>query len=221
MSSHYGSSTLLGVTQRFSSLIKEPINAITHGFGAIMALVFTVFLAWRSSGHWAFLVFGVSMIVLYTASTLHHGVRSSARIEEGLRRFDHAAIYALIAGTYTPMLWLALSGEARVWWLVGIWSIALFGIVMKAVTRPPEWFSLTLYVLMGWLSVFLLPTLVSSLPALALAFLIAGGLSYSVGVPFYALGARVLRRGWWTAHEIWHLFVLAGSIAHFAMVMSL
>jgi hemolysin III len=211
--------------QRFSYAIKEPINAITHGLGVVMALVFTMFLIWRSSGHWAFLVFGLSMIVLYTASTLHHGVRSSSRVEEGLRRFDHGAIYALIAGTYTPMLWFTLSGEARVGWLVGIWGIALFGIVMKAVTKPPEWFSLTLYVLMGWLSVFLLPTLVSNLPVTALIFLIIGGLSYTVGVPFYALGARVLRRGWWTAHEIWHIFVLMGSAAHCimscAMAMSL
>ncbi len=202
-------------------MIKEPINAITHGFGAVMALVFTVVLAWRSSGHWAVLVFGLSMIVLYTASTLHHGVRASARVEEGLRRFDHSAIFALIAGTYTPILWFALDGQARAWWLLAIWSIALFGMVMKALTRPPEWFSLTLYMLMGWIAVFLLPTFASSLPTWAIVFMVSGGVFYTLGVPFYALGARVLRRGWWTAHEIWHIFVLAGSAAHFAMAMSL
>ncbi len=201
--------------------LREPINAITHGIGAVMALVFTVLMVLLSGGQWVFAVFGTSMVICYTASTLHHGVRSSATIEEHLRRFDHSAIYLLIAGTYTPILWNVLEGQARVYWLLGVWSMAIFGIVLKTFSKPPEWLSLLIYVGMGWLAVLLLPQFILRLPMSALIALVIGGLCYTLGVPFYALGTRVLKTGLWTSHEIWHLFVLAGSVSHFVMAINL
>lgn len=203
------------------SILREPINTITHGIGAVMAVVFTLFMLVFSSGQWVYLVFGLTMIACYTASTLHHGVRSSERVEEWLRRLDHCAIYLLIAGTYTPVLWVVLEGQTRLVWLLGVWGVALFGVLLKALTRPPEWFSLLIYVGMGWVAVLLLPKFISGLPLAALIALAIGGLCYTVGVPFYALGKKVLRNGWWTSHEIWHLFVLAGSVSHFVMALNL
>ncbi len=203
------------------SLMREPINTITHGIGAVMALVFTILMVVLSGGQWVFGVFGISMVICYTASTLHHGVRSSATIEEGLRRFDHSAIYLLIAGTYTPILWNVLEGQARLYWLLGVWGMAGLGIVLKTFSRPPEWLSLSIYVGMGWLAVLLLPKFISGLSLAALVALVIGGLCYTFGVPFYALGTRVLKKGLWTSHEIWHLFVLAGSISHFVMAINL
>jgi hemolysin III len=203
------------------SPIREPINTITHGIGAIMAVVFTILMLVLSGGQWIYLVFGLSMIICYTASTLHHGVCSSQKIEEGLRRFDHSAIYLLIAGTYTPVLWHVLEGNARLYWLLGVWGVAAFGVAMKTLSKPPEWFSLTIYLSMSWFAIILLPKFISGLPIAALIALVVGGLCYTLGVPFYALGRRVLKKGLWTSHEIWHLFVLAGSVSHFVMAINL
>jgi hemolysin III len=203
------------------SFLREPINTVTHGIGAVMALIFTITMLLVSGGEWVYLIFGLSMMICYTASTLHHGVRSSAKIEEWLRRFDHSAIYLLIAGTYTPVLWHVLEGEARMYWLLGVWGVAAFGVLMKSLTRPPEWFSLLIYLGMSWFAIILLPKFISGLPLSALIALVIGGLCYTLGVPFYALGRRVLRKGLWTSHEIWHLFVLAGSVSHFIMAINL
>jgi hemolysin III len=196
------------------SFMREPINTITHGLGAVMALIFTILMLIFNGGHWIFAVFGISMIVCYTASTLHHGVRSSPKIEEGLRRFDHSAIYLLIAGTYTPVLWNVLEGQARLYWL-------LFGILLKSLSRPPEWLSLSIYIGMSWFAIILLPKFIQGLPLAAFIALVIGGLCYTLGVPFYALGKKVLKKGLWTSHEIWHLFVLAGSVSHFVMAINL
>jgi hemolysin III len=203
------------------SLLREPINTITHGLGTVMALIFTTVMVLLSDGHWIFAVFGISMIMCYTASTLHHGVRSSASIEEGLRRFDHSAIYLLIAGTYTPVLWNVLEGQDRLYWLIGVWSVAIFGIILKTFSRPPEWLSLSIYIGMSWFAIILLPKFISGLPLAAFIALLIGGLCYTLGVPFYALGTKVLKKGLWTSHEIWHLFVLAGSVSHFVMAINL
>ncbi|MFN3266973.1 MAG: PAQR family membrane homeostasis protein TrhA [Deinococcales bacterium] len=200
--------------------LREPINTITHGTGAILALIFTGLL-FVLTRHWAFWVFGLSMVVCYTASTLHHGVRSSATVEEWLRRLDHSAIYLLIAGTYTPVLWTVLEGQERLWWLVGVWGVALFGVGLKTFTKPPEWLSLVIYLGMGWVAVLLVPQMLRGLPTAALVALVIGGVCYTCGVPFYALGRRVLHRGLWTSHEIWHIFVLAGSASHMVMALNL
>jgi hemolysin III len=211
---------LYSTTAFMDKHLREPINTITHGTGALLALVFAFALLFLSR-EWVLWVFGASMVVCYTASALHHGVRSSARTEEWLRRFDHSAIYLLIAGTYTPVLWTILEGQTRLLWLVGVWGVALLGVGLKTLTKPPEWFSLLIYVGMGWVAVLLLPQMLGELPTAAFVALAVGGLFYTCGVPFYALGKKVLRRGLWTTHEIWHIFVLAGSASHVVMAFNL
>ncbi len=184
-----------------------------------MASIFTLVLAYKTNLHWAFIVFGSSMMLVYLASALHHGVKGSLKLEEALRRFDHAAIYVLIAGSYTPVVWLALEQGWRNIVLLVIWAVALIGVLIKSLTLPPEWLSITFYVLMGWFGVFLLPQVISRFPITALVFMVLGGLMYTFGVPFYA--SRKPKTGLVGAHEIWHGFVLAGSISHFVMMMNL
>jgi hemolysin III len=202
---------------------REPINTITHSLGVPMAVAFTIILIWLAARSnltwWPFAVFGASMLLVYAASSLYHGLHVPARVLEGLRRFDHSAIFISIAGTYTPVAWLCLPEPWRTGTLVVVWGYALLGVILKSTWRMPEWFSVMLYLLMGWLAVGLLPQLVQVMPTGSLTALVIGGLCYSVGVIFYA--SRRLRLGSWGHHELWHLFVLGGSISHFAMVAQL
>lgn len=184
-----------------------------------MASIFTLILAWKTGLHWAFLVFGSSMMLVYLASALHHGVKGTAKLEEGLRRFDHAAIYVLIAGTYTPIVWTGLEQPWRDTVLIAIWGLSLCGVLIKSLTLPPEWLSVTFYVLMGWFGVVLLPQFLSRFPITAIIAMVIGGLMYTFGVPFYA--SQKPKKGLVGAHEIWHGFVIAGSISHFVMMMNL
>ena len=203
----------------FLKSLREPINALTHGAGFFMAFAFTLVLAWKTHLHWAFIVFGSSMMLVYLASALHHGIKGSKKLEEGLRRFDHAAIYVMIAGSYTPIVWMALAQPWREIVLLAIWAVALVGVLMKSLTLPPEWLSISFYVLMGWFGVFLLPQVIQRFPIPAIVFMVLGGLMYTFGVPFYA--SQKPKKGLVGAHEIWHGFVLAGSISHFVMMMNL
>lgn len=190
-----------------------------------MALIFTLVLvavAVRAGvPWWPFAIFGASTMLVYTASSLYHGLHVSARTLEGLRRFDHSAIFVSIAGTFTLVAWAGLPDPLRTVMLVIVWGYALVGVLLKSFVHLPEWLSITLYVLMGWLSFPLLPQFLSHLPGAAIAALVAGGLSYTIGVIFYA--SRRQRAWLWGfgPHEVWHLFVLGGSISHFVMALKL
>jgi hemolysin III len=207
--------------------IREPINSITHGAGAILAFVFTVVLsvlAARANRNWpVFMIFGLSMVLAFAASALYHGLRVSPRAEFRLKQFDHSAIYVLIAGTYTPVVWTSLPEPWRTITLAGIWTVAILGVCIKAFSfeRLPEWLSLALYVTMGWFALVLLPQLMHNLPASALVALVVGGIMYTLGVPFFAWRNKKPWLAGFGSHEVWHLFVLAGSIAHSVMVMQL
>ena len=204
---------------------REPVNAITHGLGVPMAVIFTlvmVIFAVRSGVvWWPFAIFGASMTLVYTASSLYHGLNVTARTLEGLRRFDHSAIFVMIAGTFTPVAWAGLPDPLRTIMLVVVWGYALVGVLLKSFVHLPEWLSITLYVLMGWFAAPLLPQFLASLPAPAIAALVVGGVSYTIGVVFYASKRRHAWLWGFGPHEVWHLFVLGGSIAHFVMVLKL
>jgi hemolysin III len=207
--------------------IREPINTITHGAGAILAFVFTVvlsILAARASLNWpVFMIFGLSMVLAFAASALYHGLRVSPRAEFRLKQFDHSAIYVLIAGTYTPVVWTSLPEPWRTVTLAGVWTVAVLGVCIKSFgfERLPEWLSLALYVTMGWFAVVLLPQFMHNLPASALLALVTGGVLYTLGVPFFAWRNKQPWLAGFGSHEVWHLFVLAGSIAHSVMVVQL
>jgi hemolysin III len=198
---------------------EELANAVTHGAGLVLSLaglVILLVLAAVHGGAWRVVscaIYGATLVCLYAASTLYHGI-PSPRLKRALKIFDHSAIYLLIAGTYTPFLLVNLRGGWG-WSLFGVvWGLALAGIFLKF------WFvdhfqilSTTIYLLMGWLAVIAVRPLLVMVPAVGLAWLLAGGLLYTAGVVFYAW-KRIPYN-----HVIWHVFVMAGSTCHYFAVL--
>jgi len=197
----------------------ERFNSITHLVGAVLALVgVTVMVTFAGmkgevTRVLILTVYGVTLFLLYLFSTLYHSLRGRAK--RVFQVLDHHAIYLLIAGTYTPFTLLALDG-ATGWWLFGaVWTLAVVGIVQDSIPRKGgRLLSLLIYLGMGWLVLFALGPLIAALPAAAFWWLAAGGVFYTVGVIFYLLDERY---PW--SHGVWHLFVLAGSISHYFVIL--
>lgn len=202
--------------------LREPVNSLTHLAGAAFAVVVTVLLIVFSGGGAlsvvAFALFGVSSIVLFTASTLLHAVHAGPKGAQRLRRLDHAAIFVLIAGTYTPITLVAMQPTYATWgWvLFGVaWGVAFAGVVFKMLwIGAPRWLSTGLYLAMGWLVVVAIVPVARSLGAASMTWLGIGGAFYTVGAIIYATKRPNLAPGVFGFHELWHLFVLAGWAAH-------
>ncbi|ADV66929.1 PAQR family membrane homeostasis protein TrhA [Deinococcus maricopensis] len=212
--------------KRLYAALREPVNSLTHWAGVPLGAAFlAVLLAWAHARHlplWPFVVFGLSFIALYASSATYHSLRVSERALLWLRKLDHSAIFLLIAGSYTPIAYFGLHGDWRwrVLWLV--WGIALAGITLKLVTmRLPRWVSTALYLGMGWIALAFVPQLARNLPVGAMVWLGIGGLLYTVGAVIYGTKRWNPRPGVFGFHEIWHLFVLGGSTAHFVMMLNL
>jgi hemolysin III len=205
--------------RRKLSTAEEVVNSITHGIGALLSIAGLVILIVAAAIHgdaWhmvSFTIFGVSMVLLYTSSTLYHSF-SAEKLKNLFARFDHAAIFMLIAGTYTPFLLTTIRGPLG-WTFFGIiWAVAITGIVIRSIhLHKYRRLMVAIYLVMGWMFVFIINSMIRNLSSLSLLFLLLGGLSYTVGVFFYAW--RKLPFG----HGIWHLFVLGGSILHFFAVL--
>jgi hemolysin III len=200
---------------------EELFNSLSHGVGAGLAVIGLVALVVWAAIHgdavdiFSFSTYGASLVLLYLASTLYHSSHTP-RWKLIFRRFDHAAIYVLIAGTYTPFLLVSLRG-AWSWSLLGvIWGLALLGVAFKTLfINKFERISTLGYILMGWLGVLFGQQVLASLSPAGMLWLAAGGVTYTVGVIFYAI-RRIPYN-----HAIWHLFVLGGSICHFIAVWTL
>ncbi|MCP4054607.1 MAG: hemolysin III family protein [Mesoflavibacter sp.] len=197
---------------------EEKLNALTHAIGAVFGIVALVLLIIFETKKTEFslfsvVVYGISIIILFTASTMYHSFTDEKK-KHYFRIVDHISIYLLIAGTYTPVLLITLE-QSKGWLLFYIvWAIAAFGVILKLFyTGRFEAFSTILYLVMGWLIVFDFSTLNSLMPANGIVLLMAGGLAYTVGIVFYAVEKIPYN------HVIWHLFVLAGAICHFFMVL--
>lgn len=198
----------------------ERFNSITHLVGAALALVALVVLvvagavqgdAWKIV---SFSIYGSVLLLMYVFSTLYHSI-PHAGAKRVLQKFDHIAIYLLIAATYTPFALVTLRGPWG-WTLFGInWGLAVFGIIQDLLfpTRG-RWLSLVIYVVMGWLIVIAMGPLMAALPAAGLYWLAGGGALYTIGVIFFILDER-----WPPAHGIWHLFVLGGSAAQYWCIL--
>ena len=194
---------------------------MTHGLGLLLSVsamtILTVLAAQGGSGKAiaGALVFGISLILMYGISTLYHAV-AAPMAKRVLQQLDHSAIYLLIAGTYTPVTLLGVQGTFG-WIIFAIeWAVAAGGIYLKAVYRGRfEKLSLVLYALMGWLIVIAVKPMFEHADALTLALLLAGGLTYTLGIVFYVWDSLHLN------HAIWHLFVLGGSVFHFFTVLFL
>lgn len=193
---------------------EERINALTHGLGAGLAIVAAIFLIQKGMGHLnsaqmaGLIIYSISMISLFLASTLYHSIESPT-IRIFLKQLDHSAIYLLIAGTYTPFLMISLtSHKARL--LLGVlWGLAAVGVIFKLlfIHRFPK-VSLAAYLIMGWLALLVIPDMYAALPHAGFYWLVAGGLSYTLGTVFYAA------KKYPYTHAIWHLFVLGGAACH-------
>lgn len=197
----------------------EKFNAVTHLVGALLALggsVVLIVLAALDGDPWkvaSVSIYGVALISLYSASTLYHSLRGRAK--DILRELDHHGIYLLIAGTYTPFCLVTLRGGWG-WTLFGlVWALALLGSLQELRSKSQARIaSLAIYVVMGWLALVALVPLLEALGPAGFGWLLAGGLFYTIGIAFYALDARLAH-----AHGFWHLFVIAGSAAHYVAIL--
>jgi hemolysin III len=197
----------------------ERINSISHLIGTSLAaagLVVLVVHAARLGDPWkivSFSIYGVTLVALYLFSTLFHSTRGTIKLV--FQTLDHAAIYLLIAGTYTPITLVTLRGVWG-WWLFGvIWGLAFIGMMQDLLARRRRSvLSVVIYLLMGWLIVVAIRPLAKLLPAAGMAWIIAGGLAYTVGVVFYALDKRIAY-----GHEIFHFLVLTGSACHYVTIL--
>lgn len=200
-----------------ATLGEEIANSVTHGIGAALGLAALVLMTVSAALHGsathvvAAVIFGTTLVLLYLASTLYHAI-THPTAKRVFRVLDHASIYLLIAGTYTPFTLIALRG-AWGWSLFGVvWGLAAAGVVLKCfLTGRLNALSTAIYLLMGWLAIVAIRPLTVALPTPALLWLLAGGLAYTLGVAFFVSTRKY-------AHALWHLFVLAGSAAHVVAV---
>ena len=197
----------------------ERFNSISHLVGAALALIGMVLLVGYASAQgvpWkivSFSIYGVSLFLLYSLSTLYHSLRGRAK--EIFQKLDHVAIYLLIAGTYTPFTLVTLRGAWGWTLFVIIWGLAIVGIIVDSRHKEgSRAIQMIIYLLMGWLVLIAMKPLVQALPTGALVLLVLGGVFYTSGIIFYVTDGRMKH-----AHGIWHLFVLAGSISHYLAVL--
>lgn len=205
---------------------KEITSALTHLGGAIFGVIGLILLlniAVKSSSLItiaSFLVFGLSMIFLYSTSCVYHFIDSSKKKAKVImRKLDHIMIFVLIAGTYTPICLLVLSKDIGYKLLFVVWSITIIGAFIKIFwINAPRWVSSGLYLGMGWLSIFVFMPLVKSMAPGGLFWLSLGGILYTVGGVIYGLKKPNIDKPWFGFHELFHLFVLAGTFCHFMMM---
>ncbi|MDD3206355.1 MAG: hemolysin III family protein [Lachnospiraceae bacterium] len=204
--------------------IREPGSAITHFIAMMMALIASTPLLVKASETMspttmvAMTIFILSMILLYGASATYHSVTVSAKVLKVFRKVDHMMIFVLIAGSYTPVCMIVLGGTLGYTMLAVVWGIAIGGMLIKALwITCPKWFSSVIYIAMGWVCLFVFGRLLHTLSTAAFLWLLAGGVIYTVGGIIYALKLPIFnsKHTNFGSHEVFHLFVMGGSICHF------
>lgn len=193
----------------------ERMNSITHLLGVVLAIVGLIFLLVRTAltgDPWKIVscsIYGGTLVTLYTSSTLYHSIKGASK--RVFQKFDHSAIYLLIAGSYTPFTLVTLRGSWGWSLFAVVWGLAVIGILQDILfAKRRGILSVIIYLLMGWIAMVAIRPLSRALPGAGMILLVAGGLFYTIGVVFYALDKKIIH-----SHGIWHLFVLAGSACHF------
>lgn len=208
-------------------LLKDPGSAITHFIALVAAIIAAFPLLFKASQKQdkiyliSLAVYIISMILLYTASTVYHSLDISTKINKRLKKFDHMMISILIAGSYTPVCMIVLKGKLGIVLLSIVWGIAIAGILIKAFwINCPKWFSSLLYIGMGWTCLLAFPQIYQSLSRPAFIWLLTGGIIYTIGGIIYGLKLPIFnsRHKNFGSHEIFHLFVMAGSACHFVVM---
>ena len=207
-------------------IFREPASGFSHLVGAMLSvagLILLLYVAITNRDVWqivSFSIFGASMILLYSASATYHLVNASERAVRILQKIDHSMIFVLIAGTYTPICLTLLRGRLGYSLLALVWSCAAAGIVMKMFFFDiPRLLYTGIYLIMGWIAVFVIVPIYRAGGALPLVWLLAGGLFYTAGGIIYAVKKPDILPGWLGFHEIFHIFVILGSAAHYVMIL--
>jgi len=205
------------------SKLREPINGLTHLIAAgvsLLGLTILLVIGWGDPGKVISLtIYGVSLIVLFLASGIYHSLNASPDTMLKLRKFDHSAIYILIAGTYTPICFNMLEGFWKWGMLSIIWGLALVGITVKIFfIKAPRWVTAGVYIIMGWLCIIAIQEILVALPVGALIWLALGGIIYTLGAVVYITKAMDFMPGVFGFHEVWHIFVILGALAHYIMI---
>lgn len=206
--------------------IREPVNGFTHLAGAILSFIGLLALVIKTTLNnpsalalTSVIIFGISMILLYSASAIYHMVVSSDNVIKFLRRLDHSMIFILIAGSYTPFCLIALQG-VQGWVLYSIIATAaVAGVLFKMIWfKCPRWISTLLYVAMGWVAVFAIAPLYKALSLTGVSLLVLGGVFYTIGAVIYAVKPKWMKMKHFGYHEIFHVFIMLGSLTHFYCV---
>ncbi|SPF36619.1 Channel, hemolysin III family protein [Candidatus Desulfosporosinus infrequens] len=203
--------------------MKEPVNTLTHFIPFIAAIIGLVFLIITSrSNIWKLVtmtIYGLSVIVLYGASSVYHGVQTTLELELLLKKVDHIAIYFLIAGSYTPVFYYGLEGTWRWSMLAAVWILAIVGMALKIwFIHAPRYISAIFYVSLGWIALVPFLQLIKRLPSGAIILMAVGGVAYTLGAVIYATKIFDFFPRRFGFHEIFHLFIATGSILHFLMI---
>lgn len=209
---------------RLSKYVREPFSSLSHLAGAFAAFAGTIVLLICAHGALipsiAFVAYGSGMVALFLASACHHGLNVPARMAARLERLDHSAIYLLIAGSYAPLCLITLRGPRGYGTLATICTLAVFGILATQLWRSaPVWVRIALYLTMGWILALSIGALRAILPPDAIALIVAGGLCYTIGCGVYLANVPHLAPGKFSAHDLWHVLVLAGCACHYAAIL--
>jgi len=205
------------------SKLREPVNGLTHlitAGAALVGLIILLVIGWGHPGKLiSLMIYGISLILLFLASGIYHSVKADPNVLLKLRKFDHSAIYLLIAGTYTPICFNMLDGFWK-WGMLGIvWGLALVGIGVKIFfIKAPRWVTAGVYIIMGWLCIFGIQEILAALPLGAIIWLAAGGIIFTLGAVVYITKTMDFVPGVFGFHEIWHIFVILGALAHYIMI---
>ena len=204
--------------------LREPVNSLTHWAGALLALAglaALLIVGWSTPAKIvSLLVYGLSLIGMFSASATYHMVQAKDRVLLILRKIDHSAIFLLIAGTYTPFCINAFDGFWKWGMLTIIWSLAAIGIIVKVFyIKAPRWLNAGIYVVMGWLCVGASGQMLATLPAWVFIWLLAGGVIYTLGAVVYITKIFNFKPGVFGFHEVWHIFVMLAAAAHYVAVL--
>jgi channel protein, hemolysin III family len=224
----YKDMTISQEKEIFVFRIKDFWSAVTHFIGMVAAIIGMPILLIKAATYQAsflamisFMIFMLSMILLYGASASYHSFHVSKRVDLNLKKIDHSSIFILIAGSYTPICLTALKDTVGPILLTMIWFIAISGIVFKVFwVTCPKWISSVMYSIMGWLCIMFLPQILNAVSMQAFVWLLVGGISYTIGAVIYALKPKLLASKSFGNHEIFHCFVLLGSLCHYIFVLN-
>lgn len=206
--------------------LREPINSITHWIGAILAVFALVAMLVKgisndisTKGLVSLIIFGVSMILLYSVSATYHSVISTDKVIKGFRRLDHSMIFILIAGSYAPFCLIGLGNRTGNIFFGVMIGIAIAGVIFKMCWFDcPRWLQTALYIIMGWSAVFVIKPLSAAISLTPIIWLVVGGVLYTVGGVLYGLKPKKFQFGAFGFHEIFHIFIILGSLSHFICV---